>query len=88
MGRLPYSGSPPVGNENGRHRLIYLNAWFSVGRTIRKGLGGVALLEEVCHCRWALKFQDVISQLLLQHHAYLPVFIPHTIMVMNSNSLK
>ena len=38
-------------NENGPHRLIYLNAWLRVGRTVWEGIGGVALLEEVCHWR-------------------------------------
>ena len=27
------------------------NAWSLVGRTVREGLGGVALLEKVCHWR-------------------------------------
>ena len=35
-------------NENGLHRLIYLNAWSAVGRTVWEGLEGVVLLEEVC----------------------------------------
>lgn len=28
--------------------LLYLNAWFPVGGTVWEGLGGPALLEEVC----------------------------------------
>ena len=36
-------------NENGLHRLIDLSVLFPVSRTVREGLGGVALLEEVCH---------------------------------------
>ena len=36
-------------NENGPHRLVYLSAWSIVGRTVLEGLGGVALLEKVCH---------------------------------------
>jgi hypothetical protein len=39
--------------ETGLHRLIYLNACSAVGRTVWEGLGGVALLEEVCHWGWA-----------------------------------
>ena len=44
-------------NETGLHRLIYLNACFSVGGTVWEGLRGVALLEQVCHWVWALRFQ-------------------------------
>ena len=43
-------------NDNGPYRLICLNAWFPVGGTILEGLGGVVLLEEVCHRGWALRF--------------------------------
>jgi hypothetical protein len=39
------------------HELIYLNTCSPVAGTVWEGLGGVALLEEVCHHRWALKFQ-------------------------------
>ena len=31
------------------HRLFYLDAFSTVGGTIWEGLGGVALLEGVCH---------------------------------------
>lgn len=45
----------------GFYRLVHLNAWFPVGRTVREGLGGlgVVLLGEVCHCGvgFALRFQ-------------------------------
>lgn len=34
-------------NENGSHRLLYLNAWFTVGGTIWEGLKSVALLDDV-----------------------------------------
>ena len=36
-------------SENGPHRLVRLNAWSLVGGTVWKGLGGVALLEDLCH---------------------------------------
>ena len=44
-------------NENSPHRLIYLNTWSPVGRTVLEGLESMALLEEVCHWGWALRFQ-------------------------------
>ena len=31
-------------SENGPHRLMYLNIWFSIGGTAWEGLVGVALL--------------------------------------------
>ena len=37
-------------NENSPHGLIYFNALIPVSGTVWKGLGGVALLEEMCHC--------------------------------------
>ena len=47
-------------NGNGPHKLIYMNAWSPVGGTIWVGLGGVALLEEVCVTESkALRFQKV-----------------------------
>ena len=36
-------------NENGPDRLIDLNTWSPVGRALWEALGGVSLLEEVCH---------------------------------------
>jgi hypothetical protein len=39
------------------HRLIYLNVCSTVDGTVWEGLGGVALLEEVCLWGWALRFQ-------------------------------
>lgn len=36
-------------NENSSHWFLYLNTCFSVGRMIWKRLGGVMLLEELCH---------------------------------------
>ena len=38
-------------SENGLHRFICLNAWTLANGTVGEGLGGVALLEEVCLCR-------------------------------------
>jgi hypothetical protein len=35
-------------HENVPHRLRCLNTWSPVGGTVWIGLGGVALLEEVC----------------------------------------
>jgi hypothetical protein len=73
--------------QNGSHRLMCLSTWFPVGGTIWEGLGGLALLKEGCHWEQALSvvcllslpsstfpvvFQDVSSQLLLQHEASLP----------------
>ena len=41
--------------------LLCLNTWSPVGETVREGLGGVALLEEVCHWGRALKLQRPLS---------------------------
>jgi hypothetical protein len=43
-------------SEDASLKFICLNAWASVSGTVWEGLGGVALLEEVCHWRWALSF--------------------------------
>ena len=48
--------SPGILNENGSHRLIYLNVWSPVGGPVWEGLGGVALLKEVCHWGQTLSF--------------------------------
>jgi hypothetical protein len=38
----------PCGSlDNGSHRITYLNVWSAVGGPVWKGLGGVALLEEL-----------------------------------------
>lgn len=37
------------------HRLEYLTIWFQVGGVVWSGLGGVALVEEVCHGGQALR---------------------------------
>lgn len=42
---------------DGPYRLMYSNAWSSVGGTVWKGLEGVDFLEEVCHRGWAVRFQ-------------------------------
>jgi hypothetical protein len=47
-------------NKNGFHRLIGLNTWLPVALFERNG--GVDLLEEVCHRRWALRFQVAHSK--------------------------
>jgi hypothetical protein len=39
-------------------QLRVLFVCFLTGETVGGGLGGVALLEKVCHCPWALKFQQ------------------------------
>lgn len=36
-------------NVNGLQRLMYLDIWPLVGRTIWEGVEGVALFKEVCH---------------------------------------
>lgn len=45
-------------NENGPHRFMYLNGWPSIGGTVYKGSGDMALLKGVCHRERALRFQD------------------------------
>lgn len=35
---------------------MYLNIWLPHGGSVWKGLGGVALLEEVCGWEWDLRF--------------------------------
>jgi hypothetical protein len=46
------------------HRLICLNTWSSIGGIVWEGLGGVDLLEEVCHWGWALRFNRVAPLLV------------------------
>ena len=36
-------------NELDPRRLRHFNVWLSAGGLLREGLGGVVLLEEVCH---------------------------------------
>ena len=38
-------------------KSINLSAWYQVGGIIWEGLGGMALLETVCHLGWALRLQ-------------------------------
>lgn len=44
------TATPPQG-------LIHLNTWSPAGSTVWEGLRGVALLQEVCHWEWALRYQ-------------------------------
>ena len=44
-------------SENVPFGLIDLKAWSPVGGTAWEGLGGIAVLEDVCHWVWALRFQ-------------------------------
>lgn len=53
-------------NKNGPHRLIHLNElspgkWYCLKL---EELKGVAVLEGVCHWRWALRFQNAKSGLV------------------------
>ena len=47
--------------EIGPCRLICLNIWSPICRTVWKGLGGIALLEEVWHRKQALMFSKPTS---------------------------
>ena len=60
-------------------------------------LGGVALLEEVCHCGWAVRSQKLkpvslflqparCSQTLLQHHVCPKAAMLPTMMIMDWTS--
>lgn len=44
-------------SENVPCGLIDLNACFPVGGTVWEGLGGIALLDDVCHWVQTLRFQ-------------------------------
>lgn len=35
----------------------YLTVWSPVGGTVSEGLGGMILLEEMCHWGWTSRFQ-------------------------------
>lgn len=45
-------------NENEPNRLLYLNIWSPVSRTVWERLGNGALLNDVCHYGQALEFQN------------------------------
>ena len=45
-------------DENGTHRLICLNVCPLVVGLFGEGIGGVVLLEEVCHWGWDSRFQS------------------------------
>lgn len=70
------------------HILEYVS-FFPVGEIVWEELGGVAFLEELCHWRQALRFQELTPSYLstfacslrcelsvLQHHACSPAAIP------------
>jgi hypothetical protein len=50
-------------NKNSPSRLIYLNAHLSGMHYLKRleGLVGLALVEEMCHWRWALRFQKSLQ---------------------------
>ena len=50
-------------NENDPHKHIYLNILFPVSGTVREELEDMALLEEVCHWEWDLRFQKPMPSL-------------------------
>lgn len=54
-------------NENSPNTLLCLNAWPLVDRTVWKGFGCVALLEEVFHRGWAVRFQKPMPGPALSH---------------------
>ena len=48
-------------NEISLHKLINLNVWFPVGRSVLEELGSVAFFEEVCQAQsLCLLFMDQI----------------------------
>ena len=78
-------------NENGSHRLVYLNTCPGDG-TVWEGSGSVIWLEEVCHCGKGLEVSFpagslsllcacepgyLSSQLLLPYHAPMACLPPH-----------
>lgn len=72
------------------------------GGTVWEELGGLALLEEVCHWKWTSRFKETVllfhSQhslshslclcFMLQHHACLPVVVLPAMIVIDSHPLK
>lgn len=53
-------------SENWPHRLIYLNVWSLLAELFGEGLRGVALMEEVCHWGWTVRFQKHTPGLVSQ----------------------
>lgn len=47
-------------NENGPHRLRYVNSWFPVDGPVWEILGGMSL-EKVCQWEWAFRLQKPVS---------------------------
>lgn len=50
-------------NENEFHGLICLNTLSPAGETVWEELEDVALLEELCHWRWTLRFKEIHATL-------------------------
>lgn len=38
-------------SSGGPHKVMYLYVYFPVGGTAWEGLGGIDVLEDMCHCR-------------------------------------
>lgn len=47
-------------NKNDTHRPIYLTIWPLIAGTVWKGLGGLAMVEEVCQWGQVLRFQKTL----------------------------
>lgn len=58
MGHAKRSGAL---NENGPLRLLYLNTWYPMARTVWEGLGSTGLLEKVCHCEQVLRLKHKVQ---------------------------
>jgi len=62
---------------------MHLNTQALAGGTVWEGFGGVALLEEVCHWEWALRFQrsmpfpvSALCLLLMDRHVSSQLLLP------------
>jgi hypothetical protein len=91
-------------NENDSLEFRCLNAWSLFSGTVWEGLGGVTLLDKICHWGLALEYlkamlflvsflpnacgSDVSSQQLLQHYACLPAAMVLDKMVRDSSLLE
>ena len=80
-------------NENDPCSSVCLNIWSLVSRTVWEGLGGMALLETVCPCGWALKFQEThnissFSLSLMVMDQDVSSQLSHCSAIMDSNPLK